>query len=258
MRNGQILVEAVFAYGLLVIGALTLATYATDIHSLARYGTNGLQATLFAKEGIEAVRSMRDRDFNLLTDGAHGLAFSTSTWSFTGLSDTKNGFTRIVTIEPFDHRTKKITSTVTGSHASSSLTTTLVDIDQDLGMSHYIAFDLNTRRLDNGNKELNGMIIRNIGFFPITIAAVTAWWGDNSLIQTVKIKSNIWTHNGTGLPSGKQPSGTMLDNIDFTLAGGQSENDTALTFNGPVTTVNFIVRFTFTDGSNAYVTIQPY
>ena len=47
-------------------------------------------------------------------------------------------------------------------------------------------------------------------------------------------------------------------NFDFTLAGGQSENDTALTFNGPVTTVNFIVRFTFTDGSNAYVTIQPY
>ncbi|MDO8582428.1 MAG: hypothetical protein Q7R63_00315 [bacterium] len=257
MRKGQILVEAVLAYGLLVIGSLALATYATDIRPLARYGTNGLQATLRAKEGIEAVRSMRDRDFNLLVDGTHGITLSTSTWSFAGSSDTKNGLTRVVTVEPFDYRTKKITSTVTGGHASSSITTALVDIDQDLGMAHYITFDLSAGALNNGNKELNGMILRNVGTSPITIGAVTAWWGDNSLVQTVKLGSNVWTHNGTGLPSGKQPSGTVLDIVDFTLGGGQTEDNTALTFNGPVTTVDFIVRFAFTDGSSVYVTIQP-
>jgi Tfp pilus assembly protein PilV len=251
------LLEVLLACSLLVIGSLTLASLATSIRPLAKHGNNELQAILVAKEGIDAVRSIRDNDFNLLIDGTHGIALTASGWGFSGASDTANGFTRTLLIEPFDVRTKKITSTVTHAHASSTLTTVLVDIDQDLGMAHYVTFDLSGGSLNNGNKELNGMIIGNVGFTPITIAFVTAWWGDDSLMQTVKLGSNVWTHNGTGTPNGKQPSGTLLDIVDFTLAGGQSEDTTAFTFNGPVDTVNFVVKFTFTDGTHAYVTIQP-
>lgn len=253
------LIEVLIACGLLVIGSLLLASFATSIRPLAKHGTNELQALFLAKEGIEAARAMRDYDFNLLIDGPHGIAFGTSTWSFTGTSDTANGFTRTVTVSPFDLRTKKITSTASGAYSSSTLTTLLLDTDQDLGMAHFIAFDLDsaTGDLDNGNKELNGMIMTNIGPFPITIKEITAWWDDDSKIQSVKLGSTVWSHNGTGTPNGKQPSGTLLDIVDKTLNAGQSEGDTSMTFQGPVNTVNFIVKFTFTDNSNAYVTIQP-
>jgi len=252
------LLEVLLACGLLVVGSLTLGSFATSIRPLAKYGANGQQALLLAKEGIEATRAMRDNDFNPLADGAHGITFGTSTWAFTGTSDTASGFTRTVTVSAFDHRTKKIISTVTGPHASSAtLTTALVDIDQDLGMAHYVTFDLSSDSLGDGNRELDGMIIKNIGFFPVVIDKVTGWWGDNSLIQTVKLGNNVWTHNGTGSPSGKQPSGTLLDITNTTINNGQQISDTELKFNGPVTTVNFMVKFTFTDGSNAYVTLEP-
>lgn len=251
------LLEVLLACGLLVVGSLALVSFAASIRPLARYGINGQQALFLAKEGIEATRAMRDNDFNYLADGAHGIAYGTSTWAFTGASDTANGFTRTITISPFDHRTKKIVSAVTGPQSSTAtLTTTLLDIDQDLGMSHYTAFDISSIS-DNGNGALDGMVIQNIGFTPIVIKEVTGWWGDDSKIQTVKLGSNVWTHNGTGSPSGKQSSGTVLDIVDTTINAGESISDTQLTFNGPVTTVNFIIKFTFADGSHAYVTLEP-
>jgi Tfp pilus assembly protein PilV len=186
--RGQMLVEVLIACGALVIGSLMLASFATSIRPLAKHGNNELQALFLAKEGIEAARAIRDNDFNFLTDGAHGITFGTSTWAFTEASDTVNGFTRTVTISPFDLRTKKITSTVTGTYSSSTLTTLLLDTDQDLGMAHFIAFDLDSANsdLDNGNKQLNGMILKNIGPFPITIKEMTAWWDDDSKIQSAQ------------------------------------------------------------------------
>ncbi len=253
------LTEVLIACGLLVASSLMLVSFAASIRPLAKHGVSELQAIFLAKEGIEAARAIRDYDFNLLTNGTHGIAFSTSTWAFVGTSDTQNGFTRTVTISSFDLRTKKITSTAAGAHASSTIVTLLLDTDQDLGMAHFIAFDLTstTGTLNNGNKQLNGMIVKNTGPIPITIKHITAWWDDDSKIQSVRLGSTVWSHNGTGSPSGKQPSGTLLDITDTTLNVGQSEGTTNFTFQGPVTTVNFIVKFTFTDNSNAYVTIQP-
>lgn len=257
--RGQVLIEVMVSLGLLIIGSLMLATFATDLRPLAKHGPEELRALFLAKEGIEAARAMRDNDFNLLTDGPHGLAFGTSTWSFIGTSDTTDGLIRQVTTAWLDIRTKKITSTVTGAKTSAILTTALLDTDHDLGMAHFVAFDLSgtSASLSNGNKQLNGMIIKNIGPLPITVDKVTAWWGDNSLIQSVKLGTIVWAHNNIGTPIGKQSSGTELNINDFTLVGGQSESNTNLTFQGPVNTVNFIVKFTFTDGSSAYVTIQP-
>lgn len=40
------------------------------------------QALLYAEEGLEAVRNMRDRSYLSMTNGDHGLAFSGDAWSF--------------------------------------------------------------------------------------------------------------------------------------------------------------------------------
>lgn len=255
--RGQMILETALALGLLAIGSLTLASFTASIRPLARHGSGELRALLLAQEGIEAARSIRDADFEFLTDGAHGIALATTSWAFAGTSDTQDGFTRTVTVSGIDIRTKKIMSAVLGQNASSTLTTALVDIDQDIGMADSVAFDIIGARIGGGNDALDGMKIVNAGPFPITITSITAWWGDNSKIQSVRLGNTVWSHNGTGLPSGKQASGTALDIVDFTLPGGQSENDTEFKFNGPVSTVNFMIKFTFADNSTAYVTIQP-
>lgn len=259
-KRGQILIEVIIACGLLVIGSLMLATFATNLRPLAKHGNSELQALFLAQEGIEATRSIRDNDFNFLTDGIHGIAFGTNTWAFSGNSDTQNEFSRQITVAPFDLRTKKITSTVTGPQSSVSLTTALLDIDQDIGMAHYITFDLTAANsLHDGNKELNGMVLKNIGPFPITISAITVWWNDSTQIQSIKLGSIVWAHNTIGLPAGKQPSGTLFDIVDYSLDAGASESTTNFTFQGPLNAVplTFIVKFTFVDGSSTYVTLQP-
>lgn len=70
------------------------------------------RALMIAEEGLEATRNIRDEDFVLLTDGAHGISGSGSSWAFAGTSDVTDEFTRIVTIAPVNATTKSVTSTV--------------------------------------------------------------------------------------------------------------------------------------------------
>ena len=250
------LLEVLLACGLLVIGSLMLASFATSIRPLAKYGANGQQALLLAKEGIEATRAMRDNDFNPLADGTHGISFGTNTWAFTGTSDTANGFTRTVTVSAFDYRTKKIVSTVTGPHASSAtLTTTLLDIDQDLGMAHYTVFDLSNIS-GKGSSELKGMKIKNVGFTPVSINKITAWWEGVKELQKIYLDDDVWAFNDEQPPD-KKSSGEQITIATTTINNGQEISDTRLTFEGNITTVNFMVKFTFTDGTSAYVTLEP-
>ena len=259
--RGQILIEILVSFGLLIAGSLMLAGFAVNIRPLASHGPDEMRASFLAEEGLAAARAIRDRDFTLLADGAHGIALTNNQWSFTGPSDAQDEFTRQVTVTTIESRLKKITSTVTGPKSAVTFSTVLSDIRQDTGMAHSVTFDLSNSTLsngDDGNKELKDIKITNTATSSVTINKVTAWWDDPSaLIQLVKLNTNVWTFNGTGSPVGKQPSGTVLDIVDFTLNSGQSENDTQLKFNGPVTTVNFIVQFTFIDGSSIFVTIQP-
>lgn len=257
-QRGQALVEILISLGLLVIGALAMSSFGANIGLLKQYGPDQTRALFLAEEGLEAARSLRDENFSLLSNGTHGIALSQNgRWGLSGTSDAESEFTRTVTISTQNPRLKFITSSVTGPRASVALTTALADIRQNSGMARFLSFDLSGVNFNkDGNKELRDIIIKNTGSSSITITHITAWWGDNSLIQAVKLGSTVWNHNAIGTPSGKQPSGTLLDITDFTLQPGQSEDDTKFTFNGPVST-NFMVQFTFMDGTNAYVTIQP-
>lgn len=257
-RRGQALFEILISLGLLVIGALAMSSFGANIGLLKQYGPDKTRALFLAEEGLEAARSLRDENFSLLSNGTHGITLSQNgRWSLSGASDAESEFTRAVTVSTINPRLKFITSSVTGPRASVALTTALADIRQNSGMAKYLSFDLSEARMETGNSTLRDIIIKNTGSSSITITHITAWWRDNSLIQSVELGEKVWSHNAIGTPSGKQPSGTLLDITDFTLAPGQSENDTKFTFNGPVSTVNFMVQFTLMDGTSSYVTIQP-
>lgn len=71
------------------------------------------RAVFLAEEGLEAVRNVRDADFNNLTNGTHGLDISGGSWSFTGSSDTVGVYTRQIEISDTGTDRKEVVSTVT-------------------------------------------------------------------------------------------------------------------------------------------------
>ncbi len=58
-----------------------------------------LRANRLAEEGLEAVRSIRNRDFSLITSGTKGVGVSSNLWSFSGTSDVTDKYNRQIIIE---------------------------------------------------------------------------------------------------------------------------------------------------------------
>ena len=71
------------------------------------------QALFHADEGIEAVRSIRNEDFALLTTGAHGLTVTNGKWEFSGQSDTDGNFVRELRISQIETGVLEVVSHVT-------------------------------------------------------------------------------------------------------------------------------------------------
>jgi len=102
-NKGQSSIEIIVALALFIIATtagfvLFSATLAENEFTRERH-----RADLLAQEGIEAVRQIRNREWELLTPGTYGLARSGSDWIFSGASDTSDAtFTRSVTITNVD------------------------------------------------------------------------------------------------------------------------------------------------------------
>ncbi|MEI6228438.1 MAG: prepilin-type N-terminal cleavage/methylation domain-containing protein [Candidatus Saccharibacteria bacterium] len=72
------------------------------------------RAVKIAEEGIEAVKNIRDSNFNAFpADGTYGLTNGTGYWGFNGASDTTDIFTRSVVLSTVDSRTRDVTVNVT-------------------------------------------------------------------------------------------------------------------------------------------------
>ena len=69
---------AVFAVGIGAVAHLYLGSYDTTGYNVAKN-----QATLLAKEGVEAVRSIKDDDFNNISAGDYKIGISENKWTLT-------------------------------------------------------------------------------------------------------------------------------------------------------------------------------
>lgn len=111
-KKGFSLVEVLFSIMLL---GLTVSTVLVSLASQTSHVTSSndeLFAKSFAEEGIEAVRSIRDGGWSDLSPGTHGLSFSDGEWSFSGASDTQDGFTRTVTVTDLADHERKIATNI--------------------------------------------------------------------------------------------------------------------------------------------------
>lgn len=74
---------------------------------------NRAAAVIYAEEGIEAVRNIRDSAWSNLVAGTYGLATTSNQWTLTGTSDTSSIFTRQLAISAVNNNRVNVTSTVT-------------------------------------------------------------------------------------------------------------------------------------------------
>lgn len=112
---GQSLVELLLAIAVFTIGASTLAALVFGGATTQRSAAERVKALAYAKEGIEAVRSIRDSSYGNLTGGSHGLAVSGGRWGFSGASDTFEGLSRTISVNTSTTDFAYVTSTVSWS-----------------------------------------------------------------------------------------------------------------------------------------------
>jgi prepilin-type N-terminal cleavage/methylation domain-containing protein len=132
-QSGMSLVEvllAVAVFAVFTVGVIGAIIYGQESTAVA--GARE-RAVKIAEEGIEAVRNIRDSGYdNLPVDGTYGLVVSGGIWTFSGVSDITDIFTRTVTLSTIDPRTRNAIINVTWSQTiqrpgSVSLNTNLTD-----------------------------------------------------------------------------------------------------------------------------------
>ena len=256
-QSGQSLMEVLIALGVFVLGIATIGFLVLDANISTRQGVERTQATLLAKEGLEAARSIRDADFDNLTAGTYGIALSGDKWIFSGASDVQDQFTRVVTITDIDVDTKKVDSAVTWQFTearqnSVTLTDYLTDWNQTHGNAGELSVDISNATLAVANKQLQDITIENTGAGSITIDKMTLWWDNSNLFTTIRIdNTNVYG------PAGDASSGTEIDISDVVLPSGSGIKDiNRFAFDASMLGTDFIIKFTMGDGSTNYVLME--
>lgn len=108
------MLEIIIAIGVMTIGISACSGIMIATTRGAEQVRRHTAATSLANEGIEAALSIRDRGWDGLTVGTHGLALqaSPSEWVFSGTADNTDGLTRVVTVSSVDANTMKVSVVV--------------------------------------------------------------------------------------------------------------------------------------------------
>jgi len=115
--KGQSLIELLIAAGIFVMTVSVVASLLIDGYISNLQASQNSQAFFLTEEGLEAVRSIRDNNWNDLTSGSHGISISQNQWIFQGeeenISDKLPEGVRKVIVESIGVDRKKVTSQVT-------------------------------------------------------------------------------------------------------------------------------------------------
>lgn len=266
-ESGQSLIELLIAM-FIFVATVTVATFLMlDVFLSDRMGREKTVATFLAKEGMEAVRSIRDNNWDDLIGGNYGLVLLSNKWVFQGSEEDinnhlKNGV-RKITIEDVGEDRKKITSRITweineGRNQEVKLVTYLTNWLKTEGVppieenqAEFLVIDISGAKTEKGDKSLAGITISNSAELNIIIDKITVHWNNDSLISEIKInKTTVWSKTGPGTPTGAQPFGVELDIEDFILEPGMTYDIDSFRFLNPMTGVTFNINFLMGDGTS--------
>lgn len=111
-RRGSLLLEAIIAIGVfsLFLAGIGLSLILGERSTIA--GGDRTRAAFIAEEQLEAVRQMRNVDFDSVTVGQHGVTLSPSGWVWSGSVIEKNGYTSTVSVTQAETDWLQVTSDV--------------------------------------------------------------------------------------------------------------------------------------------------
>jgi prepilin-type N-terminal cleavage/methylation domain-containing protein len=81
-QKGFSLLEVILSISIFTIGVVGIGLFVIDIQTTAERSQNLSQGILLAEEGLEAVKSIRDNNFDDIIDGTYGLYFVGGIWEF--------------------------------------------------------------------------------------------------------------------------------------------------------------------------------
>lgn len=277
--SGNTAVEVIVSVGILMIfmsGAVVLSLRAQGAYMRDE---EVLQAQMYLEQGIEAVRGVKNDTFSSLASGSHGLQKTNGYWEFSGTSDSFGKYTRTVTLSDLsrnsgcaivsaggasDSLSKKAVVLVSWNGSDGKLNTLsqthyLTDWTNQTGCGSASYFTVSTSgaTTTSGGKKIEGITIENSTSSSLVLDTIQAWWTNSRLIKKVRIGGDwVWRDNNEGTPDGAQPSGTMLDIVNYTLPAnsGQIEID-QFEFDGDMRGVTFSMLFIFTDGTGRYAEV---
>jgi len=238
--------------GLVLVSLLGFLFYASD----SIKGDNiSSRSSFVAKEGLEAVSSIRDRGFVNLVDGVYGLSFTSGQWDFSGASDQVGDFNRAVTISTVSENVKKATVLVTwpkspgrsGSLFLSKYFTNWQEQGGGVVLTQAEQLIVDTSGLLINNNQVNGTLLSNSGpDETITIDSIELiWMGVNS-----NTRINSIVIGGTTVWSGSGTSGStfyLSTPYDINLSAGTYP--ISFNFSRRVTAITLYARFNMSDGS---------
>lgn len=117
-------IEAIALFALIVTGLVTTILYAQEASMIAG---NRSRAMLIAKEGMEAVRNIRDENYDNVIEGEHGLSYENGQYTLTSVPDTTGIYTRNIQVYVVDDNNKDIRVTVTWQQNSQRTGSVQVD-----------------------------------------------------------------------------------------------------------------------------------
>ena len=111
-KTGFSLIEILVAISVFLIFVVATVSVFVSTNRQVSNSSHKAQAVALAHEALEAVRNIRDADFNNLIDGTYGLGQVANHWSLTGAFDITNIFNRQIIISTISPSQKKIQVTI--------------------------------------------------------------------------------------------------------------------------------------------------
>lgn len=127
--SGFALAEAILSVTVITLFIFMFVGISVHVHRQSRESLLAEQALLYAQEGLEAARAIRNEEFSLLESGIHGLSAEPEGWKFTDDEEALGIFRRTVEVAPEGAGIMSVTATVVwedqGRSFSSSVSTLL-------------------------------------------------------------------------------------------------------------------------------------
>jgi prepilin-type N-terminal cleavage/methylation domain-containing protein len=112
IKKGFSLVELLVSVSIFLVFIIATTNVTGNVSKEVRNSANKQRAAVLAEEAIEASRNIRDENFNNLIDGTYGLSTSTNQWSFSGVSDLSDIFSRTLNITTINDNQKRVDVTI--------------------------------------------------------------------------------------------------------------------------------------------------